>query len=385
MRVLLFGNHETGDGWPRLAVLTEGLRARGVSVEEVRVPFLPSSEARRKAASSPLAFLAAGARAAAAVARLRSAYRAAPEHDAVLVGYPGALAVRTARAANRRAGRPIVLDAFLSLWDTAVNDRGLAGPRSLRARALKRLDRSSCASADLVLVDTEENARFFAAELGADPQRLLAVPVGALPVRGPAGPPRPPGAPLEVLFFGTFVPLQGAATIVEAAGLLRGSGVRLTMVGAGQDLPAARERARALRLGPPEFVAVEEFVPRADLDRRIAAADACLGIFGTTHKAARVVPCKVHDALAAGKPLVTADTPAARSLLRDGETALLVPAGDPRALAAAILRLRDDPALRARLAAGAARLWGERLRPDRVVEGLVQALEARCPARPRTA
>jgi glycosyltransferase involved in cell wall biosynthesis len=384
MKVLLFGNHETGDGWPRLPVLIEGLRARGVGVEEVRVPFLPSSEARRKAASSPFAFLAAGARAAAALARLRSAYRAAPEHDAVLVGYPGALAVRVARAANRRAGRPVVLDAFLSLWDTAVNDRGLAGPRSLRARALKRIDRSSCAAADLVLVDTEENARFFAAELGADPERLLAVPVGALPFRAPAPPPRPPGAPLEVLFFGTFVPLQGAGAIVEAAGRLRGSGVRLSMIGTGQDLPAARERARALRLLPPEFEAVESFLPRAELDRRIAAADACLGIFGTTPKAARVVPCKVHDSLAAGKPVVTADTPAARSLLRDGESALLVPAGDPEALAAAILRLRDDPALRGRLAAGAKRVWGERLRPDRVVEGLVQALEARCPARRRT-
>jgi glycosyltransferase involved in cell wall biosynthesis len=351
----------------------------------VRVRFLGSSESRRKAASSPLAFLAAGARAAAAAARLRAAYRAAPPHDAVLVGYPGALAVRTARAANRRAGRPVVLDAFLSLWDTAVNDRRLASPGSLRARALRRLDRASCAAADLVLVDTGENARFFSAELGVPMERLLAVPVGALPFAGPAAPPRPADAPLEVLFFGTYVPLQGAETIVEAAGLLRGGGVRVTMVGAGQDLPRARGRARALRLGPPDLEFVEAFLPRGELDRRIAAADACLGIFGTTAKAARVVPCKVHDALAAGKPLATADTPAARALLRDGESALLVPAGDAPALAGALRRLGDDPGLRARLASGARAVWEARLRPDRVVEGLVEALERRCPAPPRTA
>jgi glycosyltransferase involved in cell wall biosynthesis len=172
---------------------------------------------------------------------------------------------------------------------------------------------------------------------------------------------------------------------VEAAGLLRDDGVRLTLVGEGQDLPAARARARALGIGPPRLEFVEGFLPRPDLDRRIAAADACLGIFGTTEKAARVVPCKVHDALAAGKALVTADTPAARSLLRDGESALLVPAGDPGALAAALRRLRGDPGLRARLGAGAARVWGERLRPDRVVEGLVEELRRRCPGRPRTA
>jgi len=365
-------------------VLKEGLRARGVGVDEVRVPFLGSSESRRKAASSPLAFLAAGARAAAAAARLRAAYRTAPPHDAVLVGYPGALAVRTARSANRRTGRPVVLDAFLSLWDTAVNDRRLAPPGSLRARALRRLDRSSCAAADLVLVDTEENARFFSAELGVPAERLLAIPVGALPFAGPKAAARPAGAPLEVLFFGTYVPLQGAETIVEAAGLLQGEGIRLTMVGAGQDLPAARARSRALGLRAPALELVEAFLPRAELDRRIASADACLGIFGTTAKAARVVPCKVHDALAAGKPLVTADTPAARALLRDGTSALLVPAGDPRALAGALRRLRDDAGLRARLAAGAAGVWEARLRPDRVVEGLVETLERRCPARPRT-
>jgi glycosyltransferase involved in cell wall biosynthesis len=92
----------------------------------------------------------------------------------------------------------------------------------------------------------------------------------------------------------------------------------------------------------------------------------------------------VHDALAAGRPVVTADTSAARALLRDGEEALLVPAGDPAALAAALERLRDDPALRARLAAGARRLWSRRLAPGKVVQGLVEALERLCRERPRT-
>lgn len=100
----------------------------------------------------------------------------------------------------------------------------------------------------------------------------------------------------------------------------------------------------------------------------------CLGIFGTTAKAARVVPCKVHDALSAGRPLVTALGPAAGALLEDGRDALLVPPGDPAALAGALERLRDDGGLRERLSEGARRTWRGRLAPAAVAGTLVEAL-----------
>lgn len=288
MRVLLFGNYSTGDGYPRLGVLAEGLRERGFEVLEARVPLLEGEGDRSRAVSSPLGFLRAAAGAAALRVRLSRAYAAAPAHDAVLVGYPGHSAVKVARRANADRRRPVILDAFLSLHDTAVNDRGLAPPGSLRARVLRRLDASSCAAADLVLVDTEENAALFAGEFGVPPGRLLVAPVGARPfpggLPGPADPP-PPARPLRALFFGTYVPLQGAAVIVEAAARCRGA--EIEMVGRGQDLEAARARAAALGLGPPRLRLTGEFLPRAELDRRIAAADVCLGIFGVLRRVRR--------------------------------------------------------------------------------------------------
>jgi glycosyltransferase involved in cell wall biosynthesis len=75
-------------------------------------------------------------------------------------------------------------------------------------------------------------------------------------------------------------------------------------------------------------------------------------MFGTSDKAGRVIPNKAFQALACGVPLVTADTPGARELLVDGESALLVPAGDPAALAAAVERLRSDRELAERIAKG---------------------------------
>ena len=81
-------------------------------------------------------------------------------------------------------------------------------------------------------------------------------------------------------------------------------------------------------------------------------AGCSLGIFGTTEKALRVIPNKAYEALACGTPLVTSDTRASRELLADGENALLVPPGDPNALAEAVRRISQDAALAQRLSAG---------------------------------
>ena len=65
-----------------------------------------------------------------------------------------------------------------------------------------------------------------------------------------------------------------------------------------------------------------------------------------------MIPNKAFQALACGAPLITADTQAARELLTDGTSALLVPPGDPEALAGAVRRLAGDVELARRIAAG---------------------------------
>jgi glycosyltransferase involved in cell wall biosynthesis len=62
------------------------------------------------------------------------------------------------------------------------------------------------------------------------------------------------------------------------------------------------------------------------------------------------------DALAMGKPVVVSDVAGARDYVIDRTTALLVPPGDPQAMAEALTELRRDRALRTRLGA-AARQW----------------------------
>jgi phenylacetate-CoA ligase len=70
-----------------------------------------------------------------------------------------------------------------------------------------------------------------------------------------------------------------------------------------------------------------------------------------------VIPNKVFQAIACEVPVVTADTPAARELLADGESALLVPPGDPLALAKAARRLAGDAELARRIAQGGSEVY----------------------------
>jgi glycosyltransferase involved in cell wall biosynthesis len=285
------------------------LRRAGVEVVERHEPVWEGQEHKFGAGA------AAAMRLAQAEVQLRR--RAQTDVDAVVVGYPGHLDL----GAARRLGRPVVFNPLVSLSDTLVEDRGRFRRGSLPARVLERIDRRAFAAADLVVADTAAHAALFR-ELGA--RRVEVCFVGAEErVFRPAWSPEP-DAP--VLFVGKLIPLHGLETILAAARLA--PDLRFRVVGSGQ-------LERLLDDRPPNVEHVA-WVDYEQLPRELHRAACALGIFGTSAKAARVIPNKVFQALACGTPVVTADTPAARELLENGRSALLVPPGDPRALAAAL-------------------------------------------------
>ena len=152
----------------------------------------------------------------------------------------------------------------------------------------------------------------------------------------------------HALFVGKLIPLHGLETILAAARLA--PEIPFRVVGSGQ--------LDALLLDRPANVEWVEWVDYERLPEEIQRAGCALGVFGTSTKAGRVIPNKAFQALACGTPLVTADTPAARELLRDGESALLVPPGDPEALAAAVRRLAREAELALRIGAGGLAAYG---------------------------
>jgi glycosyltransferase involved in cell wall biosynthesis len=114
----------------------------------------------------------------------------------------------------------------------------------------------------------------------------------------------------------------------------------------------------------PERVKFYHWMPPQELRTKIGEADVCLGVFGTSSKAKRVIPGKAFLALAMEKPLITGDSVAARELLEDGKNAILCEMGSARALVDAILRLQRDPLLRERIGKEGRKLFQSRCRPQ---------------------
>jgi glycosyltransferase involved in cell wall biosynthesis len=366
--VAYFGTYDPA--YPRNAVLIAGLRERGVTVHEFRAP-PPRMTAAQMATPSGALRLAAGV--AAAHLSLFAQHRRELHVDAVVVGYPGHFLVPFGRLLAAMRHAPLVFDPLVSLWDTFAGDRGLVGAGGGKAAAVRVVDRVAFSLPRLVLADTWAHAAFYQEELGVARRRLTVAPVGALPEPQATGAARELGPQdrLTVLQYGKWSPMHGADAVVEAAELLREEPVELVFAGEGQ--VSAELKADIARRGLENVRWLGELSPAA-LRERVLAADVCLGVFGSSAKAARVVPNKVFDGLACGRPVVTADTAGARELLQDGADALLVPAGDGVALAAAVRRLLDR-GLRERLGSAALALYRRRLTPSTVAADLLSALE----------
>jgi glycosyltransferase involved in cell wall biosynthesis len=171
-----------------------------------------------------------------------------------------------------------------------------------------------------------------------------------------------------VLFYGRMIPLHGVETIVRAAKLLEPDGIPFHLIGEGQV-----DIQRLLAERGPTNVRWTPGVPYESLPGLVAEAALCLGVFGTSAKAARVVPHKVYEAAAMGKPIATADTPAIREAFPDALA--LVPPGDPEALAEAIRGLCADPDRRARLGEAARARFEAAFSTRAIAAALARALD----------
>jgi glycosyltransferase involved in cell wall biosynthesis len=251
--------------------------------------------------------------------------------------YLGVLGYVVARAARL----PLVLavnanhDALYELSGT------VAYPRLLRRRSVeKRIDRFVIPRLDMVLVASENNAAF-ALDNGADPKRLRRVHRGAAihpmhladlearaDVRADVGPGR------YVICVSRLEPAKHPEDIIDAVGEICGEHPDITavIVGEGSMRPALEARAHDLGLdGHMRFVGTRDQTWLAG-----ALRDASVMLAPIAGRA-------LLEALLSGTPIVAYDWEWQGELIRDGETGVLVPHGDARAMGTAAAALLSDP------------------------------------------
>ena len=376
MRTIIFGTYDTAMH-PRIATIAEGLAARGVDVAECNIPLGLSTADRVDMLAKPWKAGALVARLASRWFGLAAKARRLGRPDAVVVGYLGHFDVHLARLLYRRGKVPLVLDHLISAAGTA-KDRRISGG-GLKQGCCALIDAAALRAADIVVVDTEEHLEIVPEKYRT---KAVVVHVGApapwheaateLPASTSSRSADAERGPLKVVFYGLYTPLQGTPVIGEALGRIAGAPVEVTMIGRGQD-EAETKRAAAANTS----VRWLDWVPAAELPALVAAHDVCLGIFGTGDKALRVVPNKVFQGAAAGCAVITSDTAPQRRVLGtvpQESGAVLVPPGDPAALADALLRLAGDREALLKLRHAARQLAAERFTPEQVVAPLTDRL-----------
>src|SRR5215216_195041 len=269
----------------------------------------------------------------------------AARSDVVHVHLGEDLAVLPLGAATARLHRlPLVLTVHTSLRHTlAVSD--------LRSALLKTIgspiERWGEHSAGAVLVITPPLLRLLLAD-GVDEHRIHLIPPGVNPslFEGPfedpfAGIRRP-----RVLFVGRLAPQKGVSTLVEAAGLLEDPSVRVLLVGDGPEQSKLEREAK--RIGVADRLHFVGFLAHERLPAVLAHAD--LLVLPSLYEELGTV---LLQAIQAGLPVVASKTGGIPDVIEDGVNGMLVPPGEPEALARAIDLLLADRDLARRLSEGA--------------------------------
>ena len=267
--------------------------------------------------------------------------------DFIFIGFFGHLLVLLLAFFSRI---PIIFDVFISAYDTIVNDRQAIRTNSLIAKFLFYLDKKTCEKASLIFIDTQAHAQFFHHFFNIPLEKMNVVFVGCN--EDIFYPREYPIDDAKVLYYCSFLPLHGVDVVVKAAQIVeKTTPIKFRIIGNGLGEKKVRDLAINLGVANIEF---ENQVPQEKLPEEIASSLICLGgHFGMSEKAKYVIPGKIFQIIAMGKPVVVGDNIANRELLTHNEDAWFCEMNNPEDLAKAISRLYEDKKLREKLAAGA--------------------------------
>lgn len=316
MRVLILGAFQPD--YARHYVIREGLQRIGVAVE-TRLISLDNRTPGR-------------------VRELISLFPRPDENfDVVIIAAFNQLIAPFAWFLARHYHQPLLLDYLVGLAD-AAEDRGHTS--QARLKVFRMIDRFNTHNI-ITITDTAAHKQAFVDSLRQTLPKMYVLPVGVRDLQKLP----PPTGEAVVQYTGTYIPFHGVDIMLRAAQRL--PHVRFEFIGKGQTYPQARRLGADLNLTNVHFI--HGYFSKDDLTKMQARSTIMLGVFGDSHKTRYVVPTKIFEALALGRPLITAEAPAMHELFKPGQHMLTTPPGDYEALAAAVQRLVDSKQLAAQL------------------------------------
>ena len=372
--LLILGVHLKSESYPNVLFrIQDLLNHSGLEIQEINVPMWTAStqpqHGRKRLFRNP--FRVVTSHFTVLFRYLRSGYR-----SNVYIPYPAILLqfLITLLPARSRPSN-IVLDAFISLYDTIVIDRGLIQRESLLGKLIYRTEKRALASADSIIVDTEQNRTYLSELFGISLEKIHAIPLSTDETTFATTIYNPKNSICRILFIGTLIPLHGIDVIVKAMDYLRdNSEIEFHIIGTGQD---AHILEAYQQTSPRNMKWTRTWKCSKELAEEIREADICLGIFGTSAKTGRICPLKIYAYSNMGRAIITARTEWTESLgAQSAEYFTLVQPGSGREIAERILELKDSRQLRSIQAKNSHRFYQQHMLNSYALERLLRWIEA---------
>lgn len=255
------------------------------------------------------------------------------DFDMSFIGFAPQLVIPLFRRKLRK--KPLVMDFFISMYDTLCFDRKIFGKKSLMGQLLRLVDKRTLAAADLAICDTKAHGSYFCREFGFPSDKMSVLYLEAdSSIYYPREVPK--NKDFTVLYFGSVLPLQGVSVILKAIDLLKDEeGLRFVFIG-----PLGKKNVRTGE-NITEYI---NWLPQEELAEKIAGADLCLGghFDGSIMKARRTIAGKTYIYRAMGKPVILGDNPANHELYSEGDDGVyFCEMGSPEKLAELIKEIKD--------------------------------------------
>lgn len=234
--------------------------------------------------------------------------------------------------------KEIIVDFFISVYDTIVNDRKKVSLASRMAKWCHFLDEKTLKRADYIISDTKAHAKYFEEEFDAESKKIETLYLQADTTiffpREKAKPKQLEGK-FIVLYFGSILPLQGIEIILTVLDRLKERNEFYFFV-----IGKIGDKYKKSLSENIEYI---DWLPQEKLAEYISIADLCLaGHFnGEIEKAKRTIPGKAYIYEAMLKPMILGDNEANREVFLEDEKHYFVEMGSAEKLEKAILEIRE--------------------------------------------
>lgn len=265
------------------------------------------------------------------------------------------------------------------LWPDCVQQLGLMRDGIL-LRGARALERWSYRRADYVNAVTERMKQILLNEKRLSPEKLLFLPNGAdtemfCPAVADIELARSLGLEGKsiVLYAGNHGYIAGLEHALHAAKLLENlPDMHFLFVGGGSEKRRLREMAGELELKNTTFL---DPVPVNELPRYMSIASCCLVTLRDCTLSEMARPAKTFVMMASGKPIVLSAAGESTQIVRDAQGGIVVPPGDPGAIANAISKLYFDPGLASSFGANGRKYVEENFRWHDLIKGWIGQLQ----------